>query len=587
MVHKYSSEISVRLLVALMKAHGIKKVVASPGSTNVCLSHSLQNDPFFEMYSSVDERSAAYLACGLSVESGEPVALTCTEATASRNYLPGLTEAFYRHIPILCITATNNVTLIGQNQPQMIDRTVVPNDIAKTSMLLPYLKESDDIKGYVNLLNSAMLELFRDGGSPIHIEYETRYETDYSVESLPDVNVTRRLTANQPLPEIPKGKIAIYVGAHKRWTEALTSAVDAFCEKYGAIVLCDSIANYHGRYGVYYTLLTSQSEQNYSCAGIDLCIYIGDISSAYSKNLRIKTVWRVNPDGELRDFMRKYGGRQQYVFEMEEQTFFDYYAQKDIPPVEHSYLAEWQSSLNQLSEKIPELPFSNLWVAQHTIDLLPAGCRLFLGIENTLRSWNFFAKNNHIDGYCNTGGFGIDGGVSSLIGASFADRTKLYFGVTGDLAFFYDMNVLGNRHVGRNIRLMIINNAIGQQFKNPQRSEILWGGLENEFVAAAGHYGNKSATLLRHYAEDLGFEYMAAQNKEQFAEHIDRFCCAKITGKPMLFEIFTDTVDETEALRTISTLETDTLLKMQRDTKAAVKTILGEKTIKSIKKILK
>lgn len=587
MKHKYSSEVSVQLLVALMKAHGIKKVVASPGSTNVCLSHSLQNDPFFEMYSSVDERSAAYLACGLSVESGEPVALTCTEATASRNYLPGLTEAFYRHIPILCITATNNVTLIGQNQPQMIDRTVVPNDVVRKSLLLPYLKESDDVKGYVNLLNSAILELFRSGGGPVHIEYETRYETDYSVEKLPVVNITHRLTDNDSLPEIPKGKIAIYVGAHKRWSEDLTSAVDVFCEKYGAVVLCDSIANYHGKYGAYFTLLTSQTEQNYACAAIDLCIYIGDISSAYGKSFKIGTVWRINPDGELRDVLRRYGGKQQYVFEMEEQAFFDYYAQKDISSVENSYLAEWQSSLNQLSEKIPELPFSNLWVAQHTTDLLPAECRLFLGIENTLRCWNFFAKNNHIDGYCNTGGFGIDGGVSSLIGASFADRTKLYFGVTGDLAFFYDMNVLGNRHVGRNIRLMIINNAIGQQFKNPQRSEILWGGLENEFVAAAGHYGNKSATLLRHYAEDLGFEYMAAQNKEQFAEHIERFCCAEITDRPMLFEIFTDTVDETEALGTISSLETDTLLKMQRDTKATVKTILGDKTIKSIKKILK
>ena len=587
MQHNYSSEISVQLLVALMKAYGIKKVIASPGSTNVCLSHSLQNDPFFEMYSSVDERSAAYLACGFAVESGEPVALTCTEATASRNYLSGLTEAFYRHIPILCITATNNVTLIGQNQPQMIDRTVIPNDIVKRSMLLPYLKDSDDIKGYVNLLDGAMLELFRNGGGPVHVQYETRYERDYSVEKLPEVNITHRLSADQSFPAVPKGRIAIYVGAHKRWSERLTSAVDAFCEKYGAIVLCDQITNYQGRYGVYHTLLTSQTEQRYSCADIDLCIYIGDISSAYGKNFRIDTVWRVNPDGELRDVLRKYGGKQQYVFEMEEQTFFEYYADLDIPPVGNDYLIEWQNSLGALYEKMPELPFSNLWVAQQTIDRLPGRSRLFLGIENTLRSWNFFAKSNTIEGYCNTGGFGIDGGVSSLVGASFADRTKLYFGVTGDLAFFYDMNVLGNRHVGKNIRLMVVNNAIGQQFKNPQRAEILWGGLENEFVAAAGHYGNKSNTLLRHYAEDLGFEYMSARNKEEFAGHIERFCCKDVTDKPMLFEIFTDTADETEALRMISSLEIGRLLKMQRDTKDVVKNILGEKTVKSIKKILK
>ena len=57
----------------------------------------------------VDERSAAYIACGLSEESGEAVALTCTGATASRNYLSGLTEAYYRKLPILAITSTQHV----------------------------------------------------------------------------------------------------------------------------------------------------------------------------------------------------------------------------------------------------------------------------------------------------------------------------------------------------------------------------------------------------------------------------------------------------------------------------------------------
>ena len=54
MEHYYSVEKNVQIIVALMKAHGIRKVIASPGSTNICLTHSLQNDPFFEMYSSVD-----------------------------------------------------------------------------------------------------------------------------------------------------------------------------------------------------------------------------------------------------------------------------------------------------------------------------------------------------------------------------------------------------------------------------------------------------------------------------------------------------------------------------------------------------
>ena len=49
-------------------------------------------DSWFEMYSSVDERSAAYMACGMAAESGEVVVLSCTGATASRNYVSGLTE---------------------------------------------------------------------------------------------------------------------------------------------------------------------------------------------------------------------------------------------------------------------------------------------------------------------------------------------------------------------------------------------------------------------------------------------------------------------------------------------------------------
>ena len=81
----YSSERSVQLLISLLKQHGIKKIVASPGTTNLSFVASLQQDEWFEVYSSVDERSAAYLACGMAEESGEPVVLSCTGATASRN----------------------------------------------------------------------------------------------------------------------------------------------------------------------------------------------------------------------------------------------------------------------------------------------------------------------------------------------------------------------------------------------------------------------------------------------------------------------------------------------------------------------
>ena len=128
--HFYTSERSVQILISLLKQHGIKKVVASPGTTNITLVASLQQDDWFNMYSSVDERSAAYIACGMAAESGEPVVLTCTGATASRNYLPGLTEAYYRKLPVLVVTFAPDRNEIGHLLPQMLDRQIVPKDVA-------------------------------------------------------------------------------------------------------------------------------------------------------------------------------------------------------------------------------------------------------------------------------------------------------------------------------------------------------------------------------------------------------------------------------------------------------------------------
>ena len=137
----YSSEKNVQILIALMKKHNIKKIVISPGSANASFVASVQNDDYFELYSCVDERSAAYMACGMAEEAEEPVAICCTGATASRNYLPGLTEAFYRKLPVLAITATRRTSLIGHNVDQVIDRSNIQNDVAKISVHTSYRKQ--------------------------------------------------------------------------------------------------------------------------------------------------------------------------------------------------------------------------------------------------------------------------------------------------------------------------------------------------------------------------------------------------------------------------------------------------------------
>ena len=165
-----------------------------------------------------------------------------------------------------------------------------------------------------------------------------------------------------------------------------------------------------------------------------------------------------------------------------------------------------------------------------------------------MRSWGYFDVPTSVLSYCNTGGFGIDGGISSLIGASMMKPKKLYFGVFGDLLFFYDMNSLGNRDIKANLRIMIINNGLGQEFKNVSfPGSLVLGENIDKFTAAKGHFACQSKTLVKNYAENLGFEYLTASNKEEFAKVYERFITPEVTERPMLFEIFTDTKDETLA----------------------------------------
>ena len=102
--HYYTNERNHQILISLLKAHGIRYVVASPGTTNSVFVGSIQNDDYFKIYSAVDERSASYIANGLILKTGEPVIISCTGATAARNYLSGATEAYYSKLPLLVIT---------------------------------------------------------------------------------------------------------------------------------------------------------------------------------------------------------------------------------------------------------------------------------------------------------------------------------------------------------------------------------------------------------------------------------------------------------------------------------------------------
>ena len=573
----YTDEKNVQILISLLKQHGIKRIIASPGSTNVTFVGSCQQDPYFEMYSCVDERSAAYMACGMAAQTKEPVVISCTGATASRNYFSALTEAFYRELPILAVTSTQDENRVGHLIAQVIDRSQQPKDTVKMSVHLQNIKDKEDEWDCMIKANKAILELKHHGTGPVHINLSTRYSADFSVKELPVAHKIERITQSDNFPKISNGKIAVYIGSHLRFSQEETNAIERFCESYNASVFTDITSNYNGKYKVVYDIAACQ-RKSYESSNVDLLIHIGDMSDNAGM-VRPKEVWRVSQSGEIQDRYKKLS----YVFEMPEQVFFEHYANDGIKQ-DCTYYQSCMEDCKRLWGKIPELPFSHIWIASQLYDKLPKQSILHLGILSPLRSWSYFNIDSSIEVYCNQGGFGIDGNMSSMIGASIVAPEKLFFAVVGDLSFFYDMNSIGNRHIDNNVRILLVNNALGAEFHMFKQINSIYVNDIPKYLSAGGHFGRKSPCLVKHYAEDLGFEYLSAANKEEFLQNYLRFTTPEIADKPMLYEVFTEVEDEDKALWEMWHIEEDHSLK--GGTKKIIKNVLGDKTINKIKGVV-
>jgi 2-succinyl-5-enolpyruvyl-6-hydroxy-3-cyclohexene-1-carboxylate synthase len=547
----YSTEKNVLFLISHLKLNMIKNVIASPGSTNMNLVRSLQNDPFFNVYSCVDERSASYMAVGMAYDSGHPVVLTCTGATASVNYLPGITEAFHRKLPIISITATQNLNRVGHNIAQVIDRSHFPSETYLESFNLAEPINDEDFWAIEIKLNKMRVSLLEEGGGPVHLNLETSYNDTFSNIELPLPRKINFFNYYSDLPKIENGNIAIQVGSSKKFDKNTTLSIEEFCEKYNAVVLCDHTSGYNGKYRIIQSLISTQNK-TFNELKPSLTIQLGDITGDYSStHYHATKIWRVSQDGKIKDTYKKLSD----VFKMREYDFFNFYNNITSKKSSVSYYQAWLNKFNHISANIPDLPFSNIWVAKETSKLLPKRSVLHLGILNSLRSWNFFDVDLSISSISNVGGFGIDGNVSSIIGSSFLNKSIKHFLIVGDLAFFYDMNSIGNRHIQNNLKIILINNGVGTEFKNFDHRASSLNKEADPYIAAKGHFGNKSKTLVKNLSLALAFEYYSADNKISFMEQIHSFINSE---NKAIFEVFTDDDLESKALQVISRIEVET-----------------------------
>ncbi len=101
---------------------GLRHVVISPGSRSTPLAVALWRQSEIEVSVIVDERSAAFFALGAAQAAGAPVAVLCTSGTAAANYHPAICEADESALPLIVLTADRPPELRGIGAGQTIDQ---------------------------------------------------------------------------------------------------------------------------------------------------------------------------------------------------------------------------------------------------------------------------------------------------------------------------------------------------------------------------------------------------------------------------------------------------------------------------------
>ena len=107
---------------------GLRRAVLSPGSRSTPLALALWRQPEIEVSVIVDERSAAFFALGAAQASGSPVALLCTSGSAAANYHPAICEADHAAVPLIALTADRPAELRGIGAGQAIDQMKLYGD---------------------------------------------------------------------------------------------------------------------------------------------------------------------------------------------------------------------------------------------------------------------------------------------------------------------------------------------------------------------------------------------------------------------------------------------------------------------------
>lgn len=545
---QYSSKRSIQILAYLLKEYGIFNIVISPGSRNAPLAIHFSETDEFNCYSIVDERSAAFVGLGMAKSEKKPVAITCTSGSASANYYPAITEAFYQNIPMLILTADRPTDYVDIFDGQTIRQNAIYAQHSYGDFqLMEDGKENADDENF-SLIKKA-IELCFEKQGPVHINIpleEPLYQLVSELPTFPPVekNISKKqyeLPSNLVAEWNLSKRILILVGT-RDYSEELEMQLTQLVKNHSVIVLTEANSNLtHPKFFSHIDrYIFNFSEEDFKTYAPDLLVTIGQnvVSKKVKQFLRKakpKNHWHIHEVWQPDTFFsltEKIETQPEIFFKkllnfikLEPQPYFNLWdVLRDKRDLKHNYYCL-------------KAPFSDFKFFEILSEKLPENINLHFSNSSAIRYAQLFDfQKNKI--FCNRGTSGIDGSTSTAMGFAMksAQQTVL---VTGDLSFFYDINGLWNNYIPPYTRIIVFNNGGGDIFKiipGPSSTNAL-----DEFILTKHH---KNAELI---AKHFGFSYTKVSDEDTLSRVLDNFFKQDVKAK--ILEVDTAAVENSEVLK--------------------------------------
>ncbi len=530
-----------RCLNAFVQELNASYAVISPGSRNAPLIYAL-DQMNIRNFSVVDERSAAFIALGIAKHTRKPVILSCTSGTAALNYYPAIAEAFYARVPLIILTADRPPEQIDAWDGQAIrQRNVFAKHVRASFDTPDDYNESNRFKAIAEKVN----RYWNDNiPGPIHINIPIR-EPFYEFESL-EARESSHVNEEDPIVSVTIPSIAAHLN-------------QSFSDKkvliFNGMDDGESVVVANGNDGVMLSDLTSNQTS-------DVFYWDAMLFSAQSKPDGLDKLRSLAPDvlittgtttisKGLKRFLNLCKPQRHYHLSSYNEvgnmfgtnpTIIDPKKISAVPEIDGDvdglrdgpFVKHWLETCREFEDRFSRLEwtsYNEFSVVNYVVNNVAKDAIIHLSNSMPVRYASFLMNsgvaNNLV--YSNRGTSGIDGCTSTAIGNALVADKQVYL-LTGDLAFFYDINAFFNKHVPANFKVVILNNSGGRIFEMISGPEKM--GEAIQLQTTPHHF------TAEQLSEHFKFKYIPVKNISDLADGMEELIYSDVCT---VMEIFTDT----------------------------------------------